>query len=158
VKEERRSRQARGAINFAFTRATCIGSSSRHDGKPVAYASPSDAATGDDHGADINAQGEGVVTGGRLYQLLRQQGAIGDRLFRIEFRTPRARLRLSLRLKTGDLHASLFGGVRFGALAASDWLCPRWRPRKPRKFPRRRSQTKRLGLTPRPSCLRAAVF
>ncbi len=39
-------------------------------------------------GMDVNAAGEGAVTGQRLYQLVRQQGAIGERLFEIEFLDP----------------------------------------------------------------------
>jgi cytochrome c biogenesis protein CcdA/thiol-disulfide isomerase/thioredoxin len=39
-------------------------------------------------GTDTNAAGEGVVTGQRLYQLIRQPGAIGERLFEIEFLDP----------------------------------------------------------------------
>jgi cytochrome c biogenesis protein CcdA/thiol-disulfide isomerase/thioredoxin len=40
---------------------------------------------GADHGVDTDAGGYGVVTENRLYQLLRQQGNIHDRTFRIEF-------------------------------------------------------------------------
>jgi thiol-disulfide isomerase/thioredoxin len=43
---------------------------------------------GDAHGADIDAQGNGTVTGQRLYQLIRQTGAIVDRQFEIEFLDP----------------------------------------------------------------------
>ena len=45
------------------------------DGKP-----PSDA-----HGLDVDADGNGVVTEPRLYQLIRQSGSITDRQFEIEF-------------------------------------------------------------------------
>jgi hypothetical protein len=41
-----------------------------------------------DHGADVDAQGQGVVTGHRLYQLIRQSGAIGDHTFAIQFLDP----------------------------------------------------------------------
>jgi len=47
-----------------------------------------DAAPGVDHGKDCDAQGLGVVTGQRLYQLIRQSGAIRDRTFAIEFLDP----------------------------------------------------------------------
>ena len=50
------------------------------DGKPP----------GADHGEDCDAQGYGTVTESRLYQLIRQQGAVRDRLFRIEFLAPGA--------------------------------------------------------------------
>ncbi|MGH8149806.1 MAG: cytochrome c biogenesis protein DipZ [Steroidobacteraceae bacterium] len=46
------------------------------------------AAPGAVHGADTNAQGEGVVRQQRLYQLIRQSGAIGDHTFTIEFLDP----------------------------------------------------------------------
>jgi thiol-disulfide isomerase/thioredoxin len=37
------------------------------------------------HGVDVDAQGYGTVTQSRLYQLIRQPGAIDDRTFEIEF-------------------------------------------------------------------------
>jgi hypothetical protein len=43
---------------------------------------------GADAGMDANAAGEGAVTGERLYQLVRQRGAIRERLFEIEFLDP----------------------------------------------------------------------
>jgi cytochrome c biogenesis protein CcdA/thiol-disulfide isomerase/thioredoxin len=44
-----------------------------------------------DHGADIDAQGHGVIDAQKLYQLVRQQAANGkDRLFEIEFLDPGA--------------------------------------------------------------------
>jgi len=45
-------------------------------------------APGDSHGVDVAADGSGVVTGQRLYQLVRQSGAIEDRTFKIEFLDP----------------------------------------------------------------------
>ncbi len=45
-------------------------------------------APGDMHGMDIDAQGNGIVTTQRLYQLIRQSGAITDRVFTIEFTDP----------------------------------------------------------------------
>jgi cytochrome c biogenesis protein CcdA/thiol-disulfide isomerase/thioredoxin len=48
------------------------------DGKPPGAA----------HGVDIDAAGNGTVTSERLYQLIRQQGAIEDRSFTIEFLDP----------------------------------------------------------------------
>lgn len=44
-------------------------------------------APGADHGLDIDAKGNGTVTGQRLYQLVRQQGP-QDRTFQIEFLDP----------------------------------------------------------------------
>jgi len=43
---------------------------------------------GADHGVDTDADGNGVVQGQRLYQLIRQRGDIQDRTFRIEFLDP----------------------------------------------------------------------
>jgi cytochrome c biogenesis protein CcdA/thiol-disulfide isomerase/thioredoxin len=42
-------------------------------------------APGDDHGVDIDANGNGVVDSERLYQLIRQHGAIADHRLEIEF-------------------------------------------------------------------------
>jgi hypothetical protein len=43
------------------------------------------APPGDSHGADTDASGQGVVTEQRLYQLVRQTGAITDHTFEIQF-------------------------------------------------------------------------
>jgi cytochrome c biogenesis protein CcdA/thiol-disulfide isomerase/thioredoxin len=48
------------------------------DGKPP----------GDSHGVDVDADGQGVVTGQRLYQLIRQSATIGDHTFEIRFLDP----------------------------------------------------------------------
>jgi cytochrome c biogenesis protein CcdA/thiol-disulfide isomerase/thioredoxin len=59
------------------------------DGKPVRFkVMIDDAAPGDSHGTDIDADGQGVVTGQRLYQLVRQKGAITDHTFAIKFLDP----------------------------------------------------------------------
>ena len=58
-------------------------------GKPVRFRVTLDGqAPGGDAGVDTNAKGTGVVTGQRLYQLIRQKGAIQDRTFRVEFLDP----------------------------------------------------------------------
>ena len=55
-------------------------------GDPVRFRVTLDgAAPGADHGVDIDAQGNGVIREQRLYQLIRQEGEIGNRTFRIEF-------------------------------------------------------------------------
>ena len=62
------------------------------DGKPVRFRVTLDGqAPGADHGVDTDAEGYGVVTGDRLYQLIRQQGSIHDRTFRIDFLVPGVR-------------------------------------------------------------------
>ncbi|MBM2655006.1 cytochrome c biogenesis protein DipZ [Burkholderia diffusa] len=59
------------------------------NGKPVRFRVTLDgAAPGAAHGTDVDAQGYGTVTGQRLYQLVRQPGAIADRTFAIEFLDP----------------------------------------------------------------------
>jgi cytochrome c biogenesis protein CcdA/thiol-disulfide isomerase/thioredoxin len=46
------------------------------------------APPGDSHGADVDAQGFGQVSEQRLYQLIRQNGAVEDRTFEIQFLDP----------------------------------------------------------------------
>ncbi|VWD36215.1 cytochrome C biogenesis protein [Burkholderia lata] len=59
------------------------------DGQPVRFRVTIDgAAPGAAHGTDVDAQGYGTVTAQRLYQLVRQPGAIADRTFAIEFLDP----------------------------------------------------------------------
>ncbi|QBR03144.1 cytochrome c biogenesis protein DipZ [Paraburkholderia pallida] len=56
------------------------------DGHPVRFRVTVDgAAPGANHGADVDANGDGVVTEQRLYQLVRQHGEIADRTFEIRF-------------------------------------------------------------------------
>jgi cytochrome c biogenesis protein CcdA/thiol-disulfide isomerase/thioredoxin len=42
----------------------------------------------DNHGADVDAEGQGIVNGQRLYQLVRQHGTITDRTVEIRFLDP----------------------------------------------------------------------
>jgi cytochrome c biogenesis protein CcdA/thiol-disulfide isomerase/thioredoxin len=49
------------------------------------------APPGADHGFDVDAEGWGSVEDGRLYQLVRQTGAVADRIFEIEFFDPGVR-------------------------------------------------------------------
>jgi thiol-disulfide isomerase/thioredoxin len=46
------------------------------------------APPGNNHGTDIDADGQGAVTSQRLYQLVRQNGAIVDHTFEIQFLDP----------------------------------------------------------------------
>jgi thiol-disulfide isomerase/thioredoxin len=48
------------------------------------------AAPGASHGADVAEDGSGQVETGRLYQLVRQQGSIGERVLEITFSEPGA--------------------------------------------------------------------
>jgi thiol-disulfide isomerase/thioredoxin len=60
--------------------------------KPVRFRVWIDGAlAGANHGADVDADGMGTVSEPRLYQLVRQSGAIADRTFEIEFLDPGAR-------------------------------------------------------------------
>jgi cytochrome c biogenesis protein CcdA/thiol-disulfide isomerase/thioredoxin len=59
------------------------------DGKPVRFRVTLDGTPpGEDHGSDTNVNGNGTVEGHRLYQLIRQKGALEDRTFQIEFLDP----------------------------------------------------------------------
>jgi cytochrome c biogenesis protein CcdA/thiol-disulfide isomerase/thioredoxin len=59
------------------------------DGKPIQFRVTIDGqAPGEDHGADTDVDGHGVVSGQRLYQLIRQSGTIKDRTFEIQFLDP----------------------------------------------------------------------
>lgn len=59
------------------------------DGKAVRFRVTIDGATpGKSHGLDVDADGQGVVTRQRLYQLIRQSGEISDHRFEIRFLDP----------------------------------------------------------------------
>ncbi len=58
-------------------------------GKPIRFRVLIDGtAPGADHGVDTDAQGRGIVTAYRLYQLVRQHGDVEDRTFSIQFLDP----------------------------------------------------------------------
>jgi thiol-disulfide isomerase/thioredoxin len=79
-----------GAISFRFhARDLHLVLGPSADGKPVRFRVTIDgAAPGESHGADTNADGEGVVSDHRLYQLVRQSGPIMDHTFSIQFLDP----------------------------------------------------------------------
>jgi cytochrome c biogenesis protein CcdA/thiol-disulfide isomerase/thioredoxin len=59
------------------------------NGKPVRFRVTIDGATpGNSHGVDVDADGQGMVTRQRLYQLIRQSGPIIDHTFEIRFLDP----------------------------------------------------------------------
>jgi cytochrome c biogenesis protein CcdA/thiol-disulfide isomerase/thioredoxin len=59
------------------------------EGKPVRFRVTLDGKPpGQDHGVDTDANGYGMVTESRLYQMIRQKTGARDRLFRIEFLAP----------------------------------------------------------------------
>jgi cytochrome c biogenesis protein CcdA/thiol-disulfide isomerase/thioredoxin len=84
---------ADGAISYRFhARDLHLVLGPGSDNQPVRFRVTIDGhAPGADHGVDTDAQGYGEVTGNRLYQLIRQQGNIRDRTFRIDFLTPGVR-------------------------------------------------------------------
>ena len=58
-------------------------------GKPVRFRVTIDGAPpGASRGSDVDEAGNGVVTGQRLYQLIRQSGPIKDRTFEVQFLDP----------------------------------------------------------------------
>lgn len=64
-----------------------LGSSAKD--KPIPFRVTIDGhPPGEDHGVDTDAQGNGVVTDHRLYQLVRQKGVITNHIFTIEFQEP----------------------------------------------------------------------
>jgi hypothetical protein len=59
------------------------------DGKPVRFqVKIDDGRPGQHHGSDTDAEGNGVVTETRLYQLVRQSGAVQEHTFEIRFLDP----------------------------------------------------------------------
>jgi hypothetical protein len=59
------------------------------DGKSLRFRVTIDGqAPGESHGVDTDAEGNGVVTEYRLYQLVRQNGPVADHTFVIEFLDP----------------------------------------------------------------------
>jgi cytochrome c biogenesis protein CcdA/thiol-disulfide isomerase/thioredoxin len=81
---------AGGAITYRFhARDLHLVLGPAANGKPIHFRVTIDgAAPGADHGVDTDAQGNGVATGQRLYQLVRQQGPARDRTFTVEFLDP----------------------------------------------------------------------
>ena len=61
-------------------------------GAPVRFAVRLDGQPpGDAHGLDVDESGDGTLTEPRMYQLVRQRGAIAPRTFEITFLDPGAR-------------------------------------------------------------------
>ena len=79
-----------GAISFRFhARDLHLVLGPGAGGKPARFRVTVDGSSpGESHGADVNANGEGVVTDHRLYQLVRHSGPIMDRTFTIQFLDP----------------------------------------------------------------------
>lgn len=88
--EEATLARAPGSIVFRFhARDVHLVLGSGSGGKPVRFRVMLDGKPpGEDHGIDVDASGNGVVHEQRLYQLIRQRGAIEDRTLTIEFLDP----------------------------------------------------------------------
>jgi len=88
--ENARLNAADGAITYRFhARDLHLVLGPGDAGKPVRFLVTIDGRKpGADHGMDTDADGQGTVTGQRLYQLVRQSGAIADRTFEIRFLDP----------------------------------------------------------------------
>ena len=78
-----------GTIRFRFEARDVhlvLGSA---DGKPIRFqVTLDDRSPGNDHGGEIDAAGNGRVTGHRLYQLIRQRDPKGEHVFEIRFLDP----------------------------------------------------------------------
>jgi thiol-disulfide isomerase/thioredoxin len=85
--------EAGGKITFRFhSRDLHMVLSPAGGGKPVRFKVLLDGvAVGEDHGVDSDAKGAGEITEPRMYQLIRQKGAIRDRTFEVEFFDPGVR-------------------------------------------------------------------
>lgn len=82
--------QAGGGITYRFSaRDLHLILGPGADGQPVRFQVTIDGkAPGENHGADIDADGHGTVTQTRLYQLVRQSRDIGERTFDVRFLDP----------------------------------------------------------------------
>ncbi|WP_312326664.1 cytochrome c biogenesis protein DipZ [Stenotrophomonas sp.] len=88
--EDAQLQRAGGRIAFRFhARDLHLVLAPGEDGKPVRYRVRVDGqAPGAAAGGDVDADGDGVVKEHRLYQLIRQNGDVGERTFEIEFLDP----------------------------------------------------------------------
>ena len=78
-----------GAISYHFQGRDLNLVLGSQNSKPVRFKVTLDGkASGEDHGSDTDAQGNGEIHEHRLYQLIRQNGNIKDRIFKIEFLDP----------------------------------------------------------------------
>jgi hypothetical protein len=85
--------KADGRIAFRFhARDVHLVMGASDESKPVRFRVKIDGAlAGADHGTDVDADSMGSAREPRLYQLVRQSGAIADRTFEIEFLDPGVR-------------------------------------------------------------------
>ncbi|CAO3403354.1 cytochrome c biogenesis protein DipZ [Azospirillum palustre] len=88
--EQARLNRAGGAIVYRFrARDLHLILGPAQDGRPVRFQVTVDGmAPGRDHGTDTDAEGNGTVSETRLYQLVRQAGAVRERTFEVRFLDP----------------------------------------------------------------------
>jgi cytochrome c biogenesis protein CcdA/thiol-disulfide isomerase/thioredoxin len=90
-KESASSKRVDGEISYHFQGRDLHLVLGTLNAKPVRFRVTLDGLPpGNDHGADIDAQGNGEIIEHRLYQLIRQNDNIKNRIFRIEFLDPGA--------------------------------------------------------------------
>ncbi|WP_413990842.1 cytochrome c biogenesis protein DipZ [Labrys okinawensis] len=91
-KEKATLNAANGSITYRFhARDLHLVLGPGGGGKPVRFRVLVDGkAPGDDHGVDIDADGNGTITNQRLYQLIRQNKPVADHTFEIDFQDPGA--------------------------------------------------------------------
>ena len=83
--------QAGGTISFAFQARDAHLVLSPGEQGPIPFrVTLGGEPPGSSHGVDVDEQGNGVLTDGRLYQLVRQDGAIRERTLEIAFSAPGA--------------------------------------------------------------------
>jgi thiol-disulfide isomerase/thioredoxin len=83
--------QPGGSIGFRFHARDAHLVLRTRSPKPISFRVLLDGLPpGASHGADVDEQGKGQLEAGRLYQLVRQQGDIGDRTLEISFSEPGA--------------------------------------------------------------------
>ncbi len=82
---------APGSIAYSF-QARDLNMVLAPSGAPVRFAVRLDGRPpGDAHGLDVGESGEGTVSEPRMYQLVRERGAVGERTFEITFLDPGVR-------------------------------------------------------------------
>ncbi|CAO3425368.1 cytochrome c biogenesis protein DipZ [Azospirillum endophyticum] len=88
--EQARMNRTGGAIVYRFrARDLHLILGPTEDGRPVRFQVTIDGRPpGPDHGTDTDAEGNGTVSETRLYQLVRQAGAVRERTFELRFLDP----------------------------------------------------------------------
>ena len=85
-KEQATLAQAGGGIVYRFQARDLHLVLAAPPGRPVRFRITIDGKPpADSHGVDVDANGQGVVTGQRLYQLVRQRGTVSEHTFEITF-------------------------------------------------------------------------